>query len=70
MPAKQAAEHFVRSIKESAKPVLDRGQDAFVPIILDGENAWEFYPESGREFLRRVYDAHVRDGGFRYDPGP
>jgi hypothetical protein len=27
-----------------------------VPIILDGENAWEFYPKSGREFLRRVYD--------------
>ena len=56
MPAKQAAEHFIRSIKESAKPVLEKGRDAFVPIILDGENAWEFYPESGREFLRRVYD--------------
>jgi hypothetical protein len=61
MPAKQAAEHFIRSIKESAKPVLEKGRDAFVPIILDGENAWEFYPESGREFLRRVYDALERD---------
>ena len=61
MPAKQAAEHFIRSIKESAKPVLDKGRDAFVPIILDGENAWEFYPESGREFLRRVYDAIEHD---------
>jgi len=28
-----------------------------VPIILDGENAWEYYPASGREFLRRFYDA-------------
>jgi hypothetical protein len=28
-----------------------------VPVILDGENAWEYYPESGREFLRRFYDA-------------
>jgi alpha-amylase/alpha-mannosidase (GH57 family) len=61
MPAKQAAEHFIRSIKESAKPVLDKGRDALVPIILDGENAWEFYPESGREFLRRVYDAFEHD---------
>jgi alpha-amylase/alpha-mannosidase (GH57 family) len=61
MPAKQAAEHFIRSIKESAKPVLETGRDAFVPIILDGENAWEFYPESGREFLRRVYDALEHD---------
>ena len=37
--------------------------DIVVPIILDGENAWEYYPQSGREFLRRVYDAlqHERD---------
>ena len=61
MPAKDAAAHFIRSIKESAKPVTDKGLDAFVPIILDGENAWEFYPESGREFLRRVYDALQND---------
>lgn len=61
MPAKEAAAHFIRSIKESAKPVTDKGLDAFVPIILDGENAWEFYPESGREFLRRVYDALQND---------
>jgi alpha-amylase/alpha-mannosidase (GH57 family) len=61
MPAKTAADHFIQSIKESAKPVLDKGQEAFVPIILDGENAWEFYPESGREFLRRVYDALQHD---------
>jgi len=63
MPAKEAAGHFIRSIKESAKPLVDKGKDAFVSIILDGENAWEFYPESGREFLRRVYDA------FQTDPG-
>jgi hypothetical protein len=32
-----------------------------VPIILDGENAWEFYPQSGREFLRRLYAAIEND---------
>ena len=37
--------------------VLNSGQDAVVSVILDGENAWEYYPESGREFLRRFYDA-------------
>jgi alpha-amylase/alpha-mannosidase (GH57 family) len=26
-----------------------------IPVILDGENAWEFYPRSGREFLREFY---------------
>jgi alpha-amylase/alpha-mannosidase (GH57 family) len=65
MSAKPAAEHFIRNIKHSAKPALDKGQDAFVPIILDGENAWEFYPESGREFLRRVYDALQHDPTMR-----
>ena len=65
MPARQAAEHFIRSIKESAKPVLEKGRDALVPIILDGENAWEFYPESGREFLRRVYDILEHDSSIR-----
>ncbi len=37
--------------------MLAKGQDAVVAIILDGENAWEYYPQSGREFLRRFYDA-------------
>jgi len=26
-----------------------------VAIILDGENAWEYYPDGGREFLRQFY---------------
>ncbi|HET7205115.1 MAG TPA: glycoside hydrolase family 57 protein [Terriglobales bacterium] len=57
MPAQDAANHLMHSIRQAAKPVLDSGHDALVPIILDGENAWEYYPQSGREFLRRFYDA-------------
>ncbi len=34
-----------------------------VPIFLDGENAWEYYPKSGREFLRRFYDALQQEPG-------
>src|SRR5579872_5074027 len=40
MAAKDAAEHLIKNIKETAKPVLVKGWDAVVPIILDGENAW------------------------------
>jgi alpha-amylase/alpha-mannosidase (GH57 family) len=61
MPAEEAAQHLIRSIKDCAQPVLQQGKDAVVPIILDGENAWEYYPGSGREFLRRVYDALQND---------
>jgi len=56
MPARDAANHLLHTIRESARPVLDRGRDAVVSVILDGENAWEYYPQSGREFLRRFYD--------------
>ena len=61
MPAREAASHLISTIKESAQPVLRKGLDAVVSLILDGENAWEYYPQSGREFLRRFYDGLARD---------
>jgi alpha-amylase/alpha-mannosidase (GH57 family) len=61
MPPREAAAHLMKNIKESAQPVLAKGQDAVVAIILDGENAWEYYPQSGREFLRRFCDALQQD---------
>jgi len=61
MPAQEAASHLIQNIKESARPVLQSGKDAVVSIILDGENAWEYYPESGREFLRRFYQGLQAD---------
>ena len=38
------------------------GGDALVAIILDGENAWEHYPDGGRPFLRALYRA-LEDAG-------
>src|SRR5438445_435674 len=61
LPPQDAANHLMSNIKQAAQPILDRGQDAVVSIILDGENAWEYYPRSGRELLRRFYDALQRD---------
>ena len=61
MPPHDAANHLLHTIRESARPVLERGRDAVVSIILDGENAWEYYPQSGREFLRRLYDGLQND---------
>jgi len=63
MNPEEAAGHLLRNIKEAAQPVLAQGRDAVVSVILDGENAWEYYPKSGREFLRRFYDAVQREGG-------
>ncbi len=63
MPPKDAARHLIQNIQQAAQPVLDSGRDALVPIILDGENAWEYYPKSGREFLRHFYDALQQTSG-------
>src|SRR5882672_973598 len=57
MDPRDAARHLLHNIKGAAQPVLAQGRDAVVSVILDGENAWEYYPKSGREFLRRFYDA-------------
>jgi alpha-amylase/alpha-mannosidase (GH57 family) len=50
MDAAAAAEHFLERIRANAG-----GRDSLVPIILDGENAWEWYHEQGRPFLRELY---------------
>jgi alpha-amylase/alpha-mannosidase (GH57 family) len=31
------------------------GRGALVPVILDGENCWEYYPDGGVKFLRTLY---------------
>jgi alpha-amylase/alpha-mannosidase (GH57 family) len=34
---------------------MPSGQTATVSVILDGENAWEYYAGNGRDFLRKFY---------------
>jgi alpha-amylase/alpha-mannosidase (GH57 family) len=38
---------------------------ALVPIILDGENCWEYYADGGVEFLRTLYRQASRHGTIR-----
>jgi hypothetical protein len=55
MGPSEAAGHFVERIRENCSDIIASGHDALVPIILDGENAWEYYELSGRPFLRDLY---------------
>jgi alpha-amylase/alpha-mannosidase (GH57 family) len=50
MNAADAAGHFLDRIRRNAG-----GRECLVPIILDGENAWEWYEANGRPFLRELY---------------
>jgi len=61
-------EHAAHDLLERIRRIGDtwtrEGQpgDPVVPIILDGENAWEHFREGGRTFLRRFY------AGLQADP--
>ncbi len=64
MSADVAAEDLHRRIRA----IGDRepyGKTATVSIILDGENAWEYYPGNGREFLRKFYKKIEEDPEIR-----
>ncbi len=50
---KSAAADFISRLK-----ALDReGDSALVSVILDGENAWEFYRNNGFDFFEELYGA-------------
>jgi alpha-amylase/alpha-mannosidase (GH57 family) len=50
MDSHAAADHFLERIRHNTG-----GRPMLVPIILDGENAWEWYYGQGRPFLRALY---------------
>ena len=55
MNAAEAAQDFLHRIRDNCAPIIGAGRDALVPIILDGENAWEYYDRNGRPFFRELY---------------
>src|ERR1700730_2537575 len=64
MGGEAAAEDLHRRIRA----IADRAPEGRTPtasLILDGENAWEYYPENGREFLRNFYRRVERDSEIR-----
>ncbi len=54
-PAEAAVDDFVMRLRSIGAHLAGQGQTATVPVILDGENAWEHYPGGGRPFLRALY---------------
>ena len=52
-----AAEDFVNRLVDAGRRFRERtgGEEAVIPVILDGENAWEHFEGGGRPFLRALY---------------
>ena len=58
MPYKIAARdliHRIKAIGVSTHKENIKNEERVVPIILDGENAWEYYHKSGRDFLKEFF---------------
>ncbi|MGC8654155.1 MAG: glycoside hydrolase [Candidatus Kryptoniota bacterium] len=65
-----AAADFIGRLDEIRnKLLLNYGEKVFrhaaVTIILDGENAWEYYQSDGKDFLRTLYYRLSNDGRFK-----
>lgn len=59
---KDAAANFVERLQNIRTQIINNcGENsldyAVVPIILDGENCWEYYPENGVPFLRELFSS-------------
>ncbi len=52
-----AADDFIQRLLDEGRRAATRGDtaDVVIPVILDGENAWEHYEGGGRPFLRALY---------------
>jgi len=44
--------HHIVNIRNAC----NNAPDSIIPIILDGENCWEYYPENGYRFLKSLYN--------------
>jgi alpha-amylase/alpha-mannosidase (GH57 family) len=52
---RDAAEHLVHSLEDISRNAIP-GENPIVSVILDGENAWEYYPYNGYYFLNDLYE--------------
>ena len=50
-----AADDFVNSLMRIRDALPNDDKDYIVSIILDGENAWEYYKDNGKPFLSSLY---------------
>lgn len=67
---KDAAQDFCNRLRDIKQKIVSTcGEDALnyavVPIILDGENCWEYYKENGVPFCRELFEQLSNENEFR-----
>jgi alpha-amylase/alpha-mannosidase (GH57 family) len=63
--ADDAISDFVQHLENIATLLGDQADKKVVSVILDGENAWEYYPNNGHFFLDGLYAALSKHTGLR-----
>ena len=57
----KAADDFINQLHNLRQTLGDRVENAVVPVILDGENCWEYYRNDGDAFLNLLFEKLNRD---------
>jgi len=55
-----AANNFTHHLENIADSLGEQVEDYVVSVILDGENAWEYYPDNGYDFLSELYHSLIQ----------
>ncbi len=53
----KSAKDAVQSFLLELEVIQKNDENAHVYIVLDGENAWEYYPKNGFDFLHKMYES-------------
>jgi len=59
--AEDAANDFVRHLHNIRHFLGGEADEHLVSVILDGENAWEYYPDNGFHFIGALYERLAHD---------
>lgn len=59
--ASDSVDDFIANLHQLRTLYSDRLDRTVVPVILDGENAWEYFPDDGAEFLELLYQRLASD---------
>jgi len=59
--AEDAVNNFISHLHNIADFLGEQVEQHVVSVILDGENAWEYYPENGYHFLSTLYAKLAKD---------
>ncbi len=56
-----AVANFISHIRNIAKFLAKDCDECCISVIMDGENAWEYYPDNGMHFIDRLYQALAKE---------